>query len=464
MKSFENASLQEILAQAKRIINQTIYDLNGDTELRENDKGAIGNVIQSFGFGIKENNDAAPDFTAAGVELKIIPLYTRTNGHVDIKERTKICSIDYQKLIKEEWETSKVKSKISKMLFIFYEYNKHKPKSSKILQYYLFDLNTQTAEETQFRKDWEKAKAMVKEGLAHELSESLFTYLATTTSGSGGKGSIVSQPVKDISPTAKKRSFSFKPSYTRVIWKELKGTKFDSLYESPVYNKAQGPEQILLDSLHKFQGKSIEWVAKKEGLVLGSSKDFTAKLIRSALGFKGKFKPIREIEQAGITLKILPVRDEDLRPFEAISFPFQPFKEVIDEESFFESDLHQRIRKLLIVPVIATSRKCSTYDKIIGKAFIYILSNDEIAIVKKEWELYKQIISSGLSIRLSHGRRITNLPKESETKIIHMRPHGANGMDFDESYRLLNIVKHSFWINKSFLQEKLHSSYNKRAL
>jgi hypothetical protein len=45
-----------------------------------------------------------------------------------------------------------------------------------------------------------------------------------------------------------------------------------------------------------------------------------------------------------------------------------------------------------------------------------------------------------------------NLPKESETTFIHMRPHARNADDIDKSLLKTEITKQCFWFNKSFIQ------------
>ncbi|MFN5223910.1 MAG: hypothetical protein ACK5DJ_06965, partial [Bacteroidota bacterium] len=45
-----------------------------------------------------------------------------------------------------------------------------------------------------------------------------------------------------------------------------------------------------------------------------------------------------------------------------------------------------------------------------------------------------------------------NLPGESDTKYIHMRPHGRDSNDLDDSIKV-KITKQSFWFNKSFIQK-----------
>ena len=55
---------------------------------------------------------------------------------------------------------------------------------------------------------------------------------------------------------------------------------------------------------------------------------------------------------------------------------------------------------------------------------------------------------------------ITNLSKESETKIIHIRPHAQNSNDRDVDSFGTSVVKQSFWRNKKFVHNLVINSLN----
>lgn len=460
--SLENASLKEIIDRAKSLVDKRIIDIAPGVALNKNDKGAIGNLIQKYGFGIPVNNESAPDFKKEGIELKILPLvsFKKKSGY-KIKERTKICSIDYNKIQTEAWKTSHAKAKLQRILFVFYIYDNNTPLNSKIQAFSLYELNNHTQDEAIFSTDWDIVHAKVWEGKAHELSETLFTYLSASTSGSGGAGSIVTQPIKTFSPNAKKRSFSLKPSYTKVLWELTQGIQFDVLSKKYDFISSDDIESLLLKSLNRFEGRSIYDVAKEFNIKISNSKDFASRILRRSLGFKGKNKPIKEIEQLGLTVKAIPFRPSDKRPWEAMSFPFQPLNDIKEEENFEESNLYNQLNGIIIMPVYRISQKTSDKNKIIGKPFIWRPNEGELKIIKAEWEKYRSFIINGIKVdkipaKTKTGfKRKSNLPKESETEIIHMRPHGADGKDIDDSIDGIEITKHCFWLNKKFLQKLL---------
>lgn len=128
---YDDSSEISILKYAKKLVGKTITQiLEGSSKKVDiKNKGIIGTIIEEFYFGIKPNNSPLPDFEKVGVELKIIPLIKQTRK-IAVKERTKVCSINYVKLIDEEWQTSHAKTKLNKILFIYYLYDKENIEAS----------------------------------------------------------------------------------------------------------------------------------------------------------------------------------------------------------------------------------------------------------------------------------------------------------------------------------------------
>ena len=50
-----------------------------------------------------------------------------------------------------------------------------------------------------------------------------------------------------------------------------------------------------------------------------------------------------------------------------------------------------------------------------------------------------------------------NLPNESNTNYIHLRPHGRNSDDIDKSLTDIEITKQCFWLNKKLIQKIITS-------
>ena len=127
-------------------------------------------MIEKHWFGIDNNNLSEPDFKEAGIELKVSPIKEMKSNILAVKERTKICRINYQTLVNEEWSESHAKSKLNKILFIFYkhDFNKDNWETQEILNFRLWSLSS---DELIISSEWFKTKDQVISGFAHTLSE-----------------------------------------------------------------------------------------------------------------------------------------------------------------------------------------------------------------------------------------------------------------------------------------------------
>lgn len=451
---------KHLLDRAHELKGKHISDLV-QNNLQDIGKGAIGNIIEREGFGIANNNDARPDFPHLGIELKVLPLKINTDGKLSVKERTKICSINYQELIDETWLDSHARGKLHKILFVFFVYDVSNLLNCKIVDYYLFELKY--SEEPLIQSDWKRTQERVREGYAHLLSESENVILAASRSGAGKllPDQWPKQPNTRFAERARQRAFSLKPSFTRTIWHELRTKKqLDRISEKHPYSDIADFDTIITRELNAWKGKKLSEFIEIKGMEISRSKNAAASILRTALGYKKGSESLREIEQLGLIVKTTPCRKSDLYPFESMSFPYQPLAEIALEERFDESDFYTYLQGFIFIPLIREDRYDMKPSKItFGKSFIWRPSKIDLLAIQKEWEKVHQIITDGVIVkRIPWNNRkgyitTNNLLKESESEYIHMRPHGRDSDDTDNSMPELNISKQCFWFNKKLLHK-----------
>lgn len=482
IQNYTNASEDEILKRARKSIGLTIEEICKSSHIdigtiNPKNKGNIGNIIEEVWFGIKNNSSPEPDFNESSIELKIIPLIQNKNNKYSVKERTKICSIDYRKLYEETWETSHAKRKLNKILFIYYVYNKTDLKKSIIKKIDLFELKGNDS--LIIRKDWKEVWNYVDKGKAEFLTESISNILAASRTGSGGireDGTfkdLVIQP-NSIIP-AMKRAFSLKQSFTNQRWQELNCGRYESILDRLNINSLDFENRII-EKLGDLEGRNIAELADLYDIKISSGKNAVATIIKKVIGFKNVNSKIKEFEQLNIQVKTISLRKKDYMPFEAMSFPTFKLKELV-KEKFYEGSnsendewenctLLQNINKILFIPIFKENPKeLSLENRVMGKAFFWTPSNEEIKIIEKEWTNYINEINAGkvetTKVPILNGyREKSQLSKESDTDIIHIRPHGKDRSDRDEDHLGNSIVKQSFWLNKKFLQKLVRNNYN----
>lgn len=107
--------------------------------------------------------------------------------------------------------------------------------------------------------------------------------------------------------------------------------------------------------------------------------------------------------------------------------------------------------------------------QIIDKKFLFffwkLLKNETMEnnyrLVKiKSWSFPKEDVNELKNVWQKTILEIQNktfqFPKESETSVSHVRPHGKNGKDFDLSIKSEGIPKKCFWLNRDYLTEEVY--------
>jgi DNA mismatch repair protein MutH len=212
-----------------------------------------------------------------------------------------------------------------------------------------------------------------------------------------------------------------------------------------------------VNGINQFTGWTLDQFAKHHGIDIPTGKNAAASIIRSALGVKKKDARFREFDRYGITVKVPPLKTDLSGTWEDVSFPHQPFSEIMDEPNFPDSMIADWTRIILFVPILRDKRDhVKPSHKRIGKAFVWKPTRQENEIMSAEYDWYQQTLEDGLIVSLQYDSnekeyRSSNLPKKSETQILHMRTHGADANDVDTSYPGVVITKHCFWLNGSYV-------------
>jgi DNA mismatch repair protein MutH len=467
---YDHTDEESIMARARMLEGKTLRFVSENSPYEEeafkkSNKGNIGNFVEKHWFGILNNSNPAPDFEEAGIELKVCPI-KRSSGALVTDQRTKICSIDFFKLYDETWESSHVKNKLNKVLFIFYQRKEEHEDlyDKKVLGAALWELSKQDRLDT-IVSDWHTAYKVNIHGMSHELSETFFDILSTSRTTGGktidGENDMVKQPNTNFESYVKKRAFSLKQSFTKQFWQEYKKPEsFESIVESLNVSKTKNFEDELMKSFAPYIGKDIGEIAERFEIPIPSSKSAVATIVKKMIGFKSVKSKIKEFEQLGILVKTVPIKTSDNSLFESISFPKFLIREFTNE-NWDESTFSNYINRILFVPVSREKKKgVDIKDRVLEKPFFWSPSTSQLKLIIDEWEMYKTQASEKLVIyekpwdnKKGYIEQITNLSNEKETKIIHIRPHAQNSKDRDVDNFGTSVIKQSFWLNKKFVKK-----------
>lgn len=446
---YRTASQGEILAKAAELEGRLLGSIPGarfTAATGGKGRAEAGHAIEKH-FGIPPNSSPEPDFPGAGIELKAVPLRLTTKG-LGVKERTVISIIDYMALPEQTWMTASVRKKL-KILFVFFEHMDDRPKSTfPIREVLLWEPDVRT--DALLRADWERVSRKVRQGRAHELSESDGSIMGPCTK-SVNRLSRRPQPFGD--QLAKPRAWALKPSFIWRLYQAMaKPTPAESLLEDLGLSAAEQFEARLLDRFSPFVGRTVEDVGAELEVPPSDAKSYSAAVVRRVFGAKGFRTKIVEFEEMGLTPRITRVRD-DLMPYEALSFPaFRYYP--LQDETWEDSDLLARVEYMLLVPVHGETKSTPQKDCTLGVPVFWRPSAEELDLIRREWEIFR------LQIR---ERSADNLTPASQTVAIHVRPHSRDARDTDDAPGIGPVVKKSFWLNKSFVRKILRGGTERSA-
>jgi DNA mismatch repair endonuclease MutH len=428
------ATEDEILERAALLEGMRLGDIPGatfsSTDPRQG-RQEVGHAIEAW-FGIPPNPSAEPDFPGAGIELKAVPLVRGDDG-IRVKERTVISLIDYGTIVDETWQTASVRKKL-RILFVFFEHLPGRPKDDFPIHHVLL-WEPRGEVEDQIRRDWETIRDTVRAGRAHELSEADGRILGPCTKGATG-ADVRSQPYSDV--PAKPRAFALKPAFTFALYSEPGG-------EHPSTRELAESASLrtLLRRFQRYVGRTIADVGTELGIAPSRAKGYAASVVRAAVRAASPLDRAT-FDEIGPTVRMTRV-GPDLYPYEALSFPAFRHLELIEEE-WEDSTLLSQIERMLIVPVHGRTRSTPQGECVIGEPVYWTPTAEELALIEREWTMFRDLIAAG---------RAHQLPRESETEAIHVRPHGRDSSDRDEVPGGGTEIRKSFWLNKWFVQRVL---------
>ena len=419
-------------------------------------KGYFGQALETLYFDIDNNNSPLPDFPEAGIELKSTPMKETRKGLVS-KERLVLGIIDYMAVKNKGSWHDVFEKKSGDLLIVFYRYESDRP----FYQFEVVKVVEWTFPEEDLRiikEDWDRIEQYILEGRAEELSEGLTNYLAACTKGAGHGKDMRIQPFSD--KMAKQRALSLKQSYVNRIFEE--STDLSEIVGEENLDDRKGPaERIHADSqsifdepwdvsttfedavvgrMSKFVGRRCAEIEDMTGTVNTESKSYYAMLARHMLGIRTR--DIEEFRNADIVMKTVRL-DTRGRSRESMSFPHFDYKEIVGQD-WEDCDFHEQIDKKFF---FAVYQMCDAENKDKRAArfrgsFFWTMPYEDMEEARKVWERARDAVAEG---------RYDELPKESQSYVSHVRPHGRDSSDTIEGPDGKQHVKKCFWLNRDYI-------------
>lgn len=450
---YDDTNPEAIEQYAKRLINQTfkqILEQNPDfASFSGKGKGRLGQLLEKYYFQYELNSDSDPDFPKAGVELKTTAYEETKRGKLRAKERLVLNIINYMEVHKETFESSSFLKKNALLLLIFYFY----PPNGREMDH--LDFFIKYAQLFEFpekdRKiiedDWNKIVQKVRDGKAHEISESDTNYLSACTKGKN-KESMRNQPFSY--ERAKQRAFSLKPSYMTHIFNEYilekKPTyKYSIVKDSDELNNLSFDE-LIISKIHQYKGMTIHELEEHFNIQVNKkAKSYLAtlsnKIIYKILG--GETESFEEFQKANIKIKTIRLNKNNTIT-ESMSFPAFDYKELVEEEwetsTLREMFINQRF--LFVIFKFNNAGDLQLY-----KAKLWSIPEKDLEDhVKWVWEE---------TVNRIKEEKAEYLPGIKDNPVAHVRPHGRNAQDTSETHYGVHLPKKSFWLTNRYILQQI---------
>lgn len=438
---------EAILKRAQEVKGIPLRDVDTTGRLSTG-KGAIGTVIEESWFGYTPNSESEPDFPEAGVELKVTPYLKGRNG-IRAKERLVCNIINYMEEYDRTFATSAFWHKCNTILLMSYEHLADKPKGDfHIDEAVLFSFPEEDL--AIIEHDWQIIMDKVRSGKAHEISEGDTMYLAACTKGANAS-SVRTQPFSDI--PAKQRAYSLKSSYmTQILNKYIFGTEqSERIIKDWHLLQTTTFEDYLVDTVTPYFGKTQEEL-KNLFAVETTAKNLNEVLLAKMLGIQGKIAYTEEFQKAGIIPKTIRVRQNGTIK-ECMSFPTFDFIKLSQEDEWEESELYNYLAPAKFLFVIFQEDEQG--ELVFDRVKFWNIPNDDLDEVRTVWERTVETIREGVELIPTSTGVSNNLPKQSENRVSHVRPHGRDGNDQLPLPDGRMMTKQCFWLNNTYIAEQI---------
>lgn len=453
---------EDVLEQSKKILKKSLRQSVSKIQIEEIEKqiglyelrrkGLLGDLIERYFFEINPGNASEPDFKEAGVELKTTPIKIHTNNVFSSKERLVFSMIDYDTIINETWEKSSFLYKNKVLLLMFYLWTQNQS----ILDYefkfsHLLNLLEDISDEDAFqvKKDWEYIVSKIKRGEAHLLSEGDTYYLGACTKAANSRV-VRDQPMNRV--PAKPRAFSLKQQYINyLIQTRLLGKKSTTESIFKKQRRVDTIENTFKDIFSPFLGKTDkEILSEIKSSLTNRSKSYKRLIVNEILDVKSK--NIQELEKANITLKVITLEHTGSLK-ESISFPAFDYKDLVgeiwnDEEADEMADFHLQLETKKFLFVVFQKQK-GKKEIILRKIMFWNFPMADLPEAERVWQKTVDCVNEG---------KYNELPKISESRVAHVRPHGKNSRDTTETPQKTQEMKRCFWLNAKYIQQAIENS------
>ena len=213
----------ELLARAEDLAGLSLAELAtrfgvvAPPDLRRA-KGWVGQLVERA-LGATAGSRAEPDFQALGIELKTLPV-GRDRAPA---ESTFVCTIDLSRIAEADWESSLVRKKLSRVLWVPVEGERDLPVAvRRIGAPFLWSPSAEDA--ASLRADWDELAGIIGRGDVESITGHIGQHLQVRPKAASSRSRRRGIDAEGASFAVLPRGFYLRPAFTARLLRERFGS------------------------------------------------------------------------------------------------------------------------------------------------------------------------------------------------------------------------------------------------
>jgi DNA mismatch repair protein MutH len=225
--------------------------------------------------------------------------------------------------------------------------------------------------------------------------------------------------------------------------------EYEHIIKDPELLREKRFEDYITETLAPYIGKTQSSLLRLFNLESSAkTKNINEIVLARIFGIQGRITATDEFQKANIIPKTIRIQSNGSIK-ESMSFPTFKFTEIITEE-WEESSLKNYLEPAIFLFVIFREDDFGEYT--LERIKFWNIPAEDLEDMRTVWERTVQIIKDGVVLTNVGTITRNNLPKATENRVGHVRPHGRNSSD---TYPLPDgrmMTKQCFWFNRSYIK------------
>jgi len=207
-------------------------------------------------------------------------------------------------------------------------------------------------------------------------------------------------------------------------------------------------EDYIVEQIASYIGWS-QMALMREFDIEPGPKNVNEIILARMLGIQGKITATDEFQKANIIPKTIRIQKTG-RIKESMSFPGFRFLDIIQED-WEGSSLKNYLEPTKFMFIIFKENDSGEYG--FERIKFWNIPTEDLDEVRKVWERAVQVIRYGVKLEFDGKVTRNNLPKQSENRVAHVRPHARDSGDTFPLPDGREMTKQCFWFNRTYVEE-----------